>query len=41
MCRYAEVRLREGQSCMLWSIDVVAKYNNCMTKYGAIEKALM
>lgn len=30
----------QGKDVMLWSIDVVAKYNDCKAKHGAIVKAL-
>ena len=30
----------EGKAVMLWSVDTVAKYNNCKAKHGAIVKAL-
>ena len=29
-----------GKGVLLWSIDVVAKYNDCKAKHGAIVKAL-
>ncbi len=30
----------QGKAVMLWSIDIVAKYNDCRAKHGAIVKAL-
>ncbi|WP_373423549.1 hypothetical protein [Acinetobacter sp. YH12086] len=30
----------QGKAVMLWSVDVVAKYNDCKVKHGAIVKAL-
>ena len=30
----------QGRAVMLWSVDTVAKYNNCKAKHGAIVKAL-
>ena len=30
----------QGKDVMLWSIDAVAKYNDCKAKHGAIVKAL-
>jgi len=30
----------QGKEVMLWSIDLVAKYNDCKAKHGAIVKAL-
>ena len=30
----------KGKDVMLWSIDTVAKYNDCKSKHGAIVKAI-
>nr|WP_257232730.1 hypothetical protein [Acinetobacter sp. YH12045] len=30
----------QGKDLMLWSIDTVAKYNDCKARHGAIVKAL-
>lgn len=30
----------QGKAVMLWSIDTVAKYNDCKARHGAIVKAL-
>ncbi len=30
----------QGKVALVWSIDVVAKYNDCKAKHGAIVKAL-
>lgn len=30
----------QGKAVMLWSVDTVAKYNDCKAKHGAIVKAL-
>lgn len=30
----------QGKAVMLWSIDTVAKYNECKAKHGAIVKTL-
>ena len=30
----------QGKAVMLWSVDVVAKYNDCKARHGAIVKAL-
>ncbi|MFW2077527.1 hypothetical protein ACG94X_07320 [Acinetobacter sp. ULE_I010] len=29
-----------GKSVMLWSVDTVAKYNDCKARHGAIVEAL-
>ncbi|MCL6242989.1 hypothetical protein M5F04_00050 [Acinetobacter sp. ANC 7200] len=31
----------QGKALMLWSVDTVAKYNDCKARHGAIVKALM
>ena len=30
----------QGKAVMLWSVDTVAKYNDCKARHGAIVKAL-
>ena len=30
----------QGKVALVWSIDVIAKYNDCKAKHGAIVKAL-
>lgn len=30
----------QGKVVMLWSIDTIAKYNECKARHGAIVKAL-
>ncbi|AUX84847.1 hypothetical protein C3F34_01330 [Acinetobacter sp. ACNIH2] len=30
----------QGKVALVWAIDVVAKYNDCKAKHGAIVKAL-
>lgn len=30
----------QGKELMLWSVDTVAKYNECKARHGAIVKAL-
>jgi len=30
----------QGKDVLIWSIDTVAKYNDCKAKHGAIVKAL-
>lgn len=30
----------QGKVALVWSIDTVAKYNDCKAKHGAIMKAL-
>ena len=30
----------QGKVALVWSIDVVAKYNDCKAKHGAIVEAL-
>nr|WP_257226721.1 MULTISPECIES: hypothetical protein [unclassified Acinetobacter] len=30
----------QGKTLMLWSVDTVAKYNDCKARHGAIVKAL-
>lgn len=30
----------QGKEVLLWSIDTVAKYNDCKAKHGAISDAL-
>ncbi len=30
----------QGKAVMLWSIDTVAKYNDCKARHGAIVKTL-
>ena len=30
----------QGKAVMLWSVDTVAKYNDCKNKHGAIVNAL-
>ncbi|UUS61842.1 hypothetical protein MST17_05950 [Acinetobacter sp. YH16056_T] len=30
----------QGKALMLWSVDTVAKYNDCKARHGAIVKAL-
>lgn len=35
-----QVESGQGKALMLWSIDTVAKYNDCKAKHAAIVKAL-
>ena len=30
----------QGKVIMLWAVDIVAKYNDCKSRHGAIVKAL-
>ena len=30
----------QGKAVMLWSVDTVAKYNDCKARHGAIVKTL-
>ncbi len=30
----------QGKVAMVWAIDVIAKYNDCKARHGAIVKAL-
>ena len=36
----ADIKAAQGKAVMLWSVDTVAKYNDCKAKHGAIVKAL-
>ena len=35
-----KIESRQGKAVMLWSVDTVAKYNDCKTRHSAIVKAL-
>lgn len=35
-----EIESTTGKGLMIWSVDTVAKYNDCKARHGAIVKAL-
>ena len=35
-----EIEGTTGKDLMIWSVDTVAKYNDCKARHGAIVKAL-
>ncbi|HHP8278237.1 TPA: hypothetical protein ACSIU2_003172 [Acinetobacter baumannii] len=35
-----EIEGTTGKNLMIWSVDTVAKYNDCKARHGAIVKAL-